>query len=156
MKTIKRLNIFKKPGYFFTDMTNMDNFDPELLRIDYFAEFHHGSVVYNIVRCDETDSKPHIVFNNMKCIFRKSGTHTYLVVCESDKNKEILDKYVKNIDQIKEEILLLIINEDENGDDLFVMAKDFMRFSLKTNDNLVYNQKIIIPVCVFQSVSPIE
>ena len=28
------------------------------------------------------------------------------------------------------------------------MAKDFMRFKFKTDDNLVYNQKINVPVCV--------
>ena len=28
------------------------------------------------------------------------------------------------------------------------MGKDFMRFKFKTDDNLVYSQKINIPVCV--------
>ena len=46
------------------------------------------------------------------------------------KNKNILDKYVKVIDEIKEEILFI------TEDDLFVMGKDFMRFKFETNDNL--------------------
>ena len=55
----------------------------------------------------------------------------------------MLDKYVKIIDGIKEEILFI---EDRGKD--FVMAKDFMGFKFKTDDNLVYNQKINVPVCV--------
>ena len=55
----------------------------------------------------------------------------------------MLDKYVKNIDRIKQEILFI-----EDRDKEFIIAKDFMRFQFKTDDNLVYNQKINIPVCV--------
>ena len=54
----------------------------------------------------------------------------------------MLDKYVKVVDEIKEEILFII------EDDLFVMGKNFTRFRFKTDDNLPYNQKINVPVCV--------
>ena len=52
------------------------------------------------------------------------------------------DKYVKVIDEMKEETL--IITEY----DLFVIGKDFMRSKFKTNDNLPYNKKIMLK-CVF-------
>ena len=55
----------------------------------------------------------------------------------------MLDKYVKIIDEIKEEILFV---EDRGKE--FIMAKDFMRFKFKIDDNLLYNQKINVPVCV--------
>ena len=54
----------------------------------------------------------------------------------------MLDKYVKIIDQIKDQILF--ITEDIS----FIMGKDFMRFKFKTNDSLPYNQKIDVAVCV--------
>ena len=54
----------------------------------------------------------------------------------------MLDKYVKIIDEIKKEILFII------KDDLFVMGKDFMRFKFIVNDNLPYNIKVNVPVCV--------
>ena len=57
----------------------------------------------------------------------------------------MLDKYTKIIDEIKEQILFII--EDENEGKHFIMGKDFMRFRFKTNNNLVYNQKINVPVC---------
>ena len=87
----------------------------------------------------------YIVFNNIECSFRKSGIFSYLIFCESDKNKKILDDYIKVIDEIKEEVLSFT---DEFEDELFVMGRDFMRFRFKTDDKLVYNQKINVPVCV--------
>ena len=79
----------------------------------------------------------HIVFNNIECTFRKSGVFSYLIFCESDKNKKMLDDYFKVIDGIKEEVLSFI---DEFEDNLFILGKDFMRFKFKTDDNLVYKK----------------
>ena len=55
----------------------------------------------------------------------------------------MLDRYVKIIDELKEDILLI---EDRGKE--FIMAKDFMRFKFETDDNLVYNKKINVSVCV--------
>ena len=55
----------------------------------------------------------------------------------------MLYKYVNIIDEIKEEKLFI-----EEGGKEFIMAKYFMRFKFKTDDNLVYNQKINARVCV--------
>ena len=57
----------------------------------------------------------------------------------------MLNRYVQVIDEIKKEILFFI---DEFEDNYFVIGKDFMRFKFRTNDRLVYNQEINIPVCV--------
>ena len=54
-----------------------------------------------------------------------------------------------------EEELLSWINEEEK-DDLFILGKDFMRFRFRTDDNLVYNKKINIPVCVISLSSIIK
>ena len=66
--------------------------------------------------------------------FQKSGAFSFLIFCETEKNTEMLDKYTKIIDEIKEEILFI---EDKGKE--FIMGKDFMRFKFKTDDNLVYN-----------------
>ena len=41
-------------------------------------------------------------------------------------------------------------------DDIFVIDRDFMRFKFKSNDNLVYNQKINVLVCVISISSVFE
>ena len=144
MKTIRELNIKNWSGYFFTTMTNINDFDPEFLLVNDFKSNKDESIFFNMSYCEE-NNVPHIVFNNIKCLFRKSGFYSYLIFCESDKNKKMLDDYVKIIDRIKEEILFLI---DEYEDELFVMGKDFMRFKFKTDGNLVYDKKFNAPVCV--------
>ena len=53
----------------------------------------------------------------------------------------MLNNYIEIIDRIKKEILSWV------DDDYFVMGKDFMRFRFRTNNKLVYNKKINIPVC---------
>ena len=57
----------------------------------------------------------------------------------------MVNNYVKIIDQIRDEILSWI---DELEDDSFKLGNDFMRFRFRTDDNLVYNEKINIPLCV--------
>ena len=58
----------------------------------------------------------------------------------------MLDKYVKIIYEIEEQTLSII--EDENEGKNFIMGKDFMRLRFKTNNNLLHDQKISVPVCV--------
>ena len=90
--------------------------------------------MFNIAYCEE-NNVPGIVFNNIKCIFRKSRIHSYLIFCESDKNKNMLNNYVGIIDRIKEKILSWV---DELEGDYFAMSKDFMRFRFKPNDKLPF------------------
>ena len=126
-------------------MANINDFNPKLLAINKFTIFEDGSIMLDINYC-EKNNVAHTVFNNAECIFRTSGVFSYLIFCETEKNKKMLDKYTKIIDEIKEQVLFII--EDESEGKKFIMDKDFMRFSFKTNDNLVYNQKINVPVCV--------
>ena len=66
-----------------------------------------------------------------------------MVFCESDKNKDMVYNYSKIIDQLKEEIISWIDEEDS-----FTLGDDFLKFRFRTDDNLIYNEKINIPVCV--------
>ena len=92
--------------------------------------------MFDVSYCEESNT-PYIVFNNVECIFRKSGINKYLIFCETEKNKKMLDKYVKIIDEINDQVLFII--DDENEVEIFIMGKDFMRFRFKPNDNLHYN-----------------
>ena len=135
MKTIRQLNIKDCSGYCFSNMTIINDFDPELLWINDFKGCKDGSTVFNLCYCEE-NNVPHIVFKKIQCILRKSGVFSYLIFCESDKNKKMLNNYVQVIDKIKEKLLSFI---DEFEDEIFVMGKDFMSFKFKTNDKLPYN-----------------
>ena len=133
--------------------TSIKDFDPKLLVINGFAIFEDGSIMFDINYC-EKNNVAHNVFNNVECIFRKSDVFSYLILCETEKNKKMLDKYTKIIDEIKEQILF--ITEDENEGKNFIIGKDFMRFRFKTNDNLVYNKKNNVLVCAISISSVFE
>ena len=66
----------------------------------------------------------------------------------------MINNYIRIINQIEDEITYWINDEEE--DDSFNLGIDFMRFSFRTDDNLVYNQEINIPVCVMSLSSAIR
>ena len=149
MKTIRELEIKDWSGHFFREMVNILDTEPEYFMINDFKGCKDGSTIFNLCYFSE-DNVPHIVFNNIECIFRKSGIFSYLIFCESNKNKIMLDYYVGIVDQLKEEIL------SWTDEAYSVMGKDFMRFKFRTDDKLVYNKIVNIPVCVISLSSVVK
>ena len=68
MKTVKKLNIKDTPSYFFMNMININDFDPKLLLINEFTMLENGSIMFG-VNCCKVNNTPHVVFNNIECIF---------------------------------------------------------------------------------------
>ena len=110
MKIIRKLNIKDWSGYFVTEMININDIDPEYFFINDFKGSKDESIIFNIAYCEE-NSVPHIVFNNIECIFRKSGIYSYLIFCEIEKNKKMHNNYVTIVDKIKEEIWVFVGDE---------------------------------------------
>ena len=110
-------------------------------------------LLFNLCYSDE-NGVPHIVFNNIECIFKKSGIYNYLIFCESDKNKIVINNYVKITDQINYEITSWI--DELEKDDSFRLGDDFMKFKFRTDDNLPYIEKINIPICLISLSSVIK
>ena len=133
-----------------------------------------GTVIYNICYNDKI-GVPHIVFNNIDCYFKKNEWNSSLIFCDNNKNKNIKNIYFKIIKQLRDEVFSLI---DEFEDDDFIFANDnftifrlikdnsvidndedddsLTNFKFKTDDNLLYNKKINIPVCVISLSSVIK
>ena len=65
----------------------------------------------------------------------------------------MINNYVAIIKQIEDEIFSYI---DEFEDEDFIFGGNTARFKFKTDDNLVYNEKINIPVCVISLSSVIK
>ena len=152
MKTIRELGIKDWSGYFFEEMVNILDIDPKCFMVNDTKECTDGTMVYNICYSDKR-GVPHIVFNNIDCYFKKSGTSIFLVFCNNDKNKAMINNYVKIIKQLEDEIYSYI---DEFEDEHFIFVDDNARFKFKTDDNLVYSEKINIPVCVISLNSVIK
>ena len=70
MKTIKELNSKSRSGYFFEEMSNILDIDPECFMVSDAKKCANGTMVHNICYSDKT-GVPHIVFNNIDCYFKK-------------------------------------------------------------------------------------
>ena len=66
MKTRKRLNIQDKPGYFYMNITNINDFDPEFLLLNKFTIVDDLSIMFEVNYCQENNT-PHVVFNKLMC-----------------------------------------------------------------------------------------
>ena len=111
----------------------------------------------------------HILFLIILIVIFKKMNGILVFFCDNIKNKNIISIYFKIIKQLRDEVFSFI---DEFEDDDFIFANDFTRFrfikndyvidyddndedddsltnfKFKTDDNLLYNKKINIPVCV--------
>ena len=152
MKTIRELTIKDWSAYFFEEMVNILDIDPECFLVSDAKECTNSTMVYNLCYFDET-CLPHIVFNNIDCYFKKSDTYSFLVLCNNDKNKAMISNHVKIIKELEDERFSYI---DEFEDKDFIFGVDSARFRFKTGDNLVHNEKINIPVCVISLSSVIK
>ena len=152
MKASRELKIKDWSGHIFKEMVNILDIEPEYFMVNDFKGCKNGSILFNLCYSDKT--VPHIVFNDIESIFKKSGIYSYLIFCESDKNKDMIYNYVRIIDQRKKEIISWDDRLEE--DDSFTLGNDFMRFRFRTDDNLPYNQKINVKVCVISLSSVIK
>ena len=130
-------------------MTNINNFDPSLLIINEIPVFNSRSTMYKISYNEEYNI-PYIAFNNITCIFRKSGQNKYLIFCKTLENETMLKNYTKIFDNIKRKVVCI------TDDDVFIMGKDFMGIKIETNDVLPYNEQINFPMCVISISSIFE
>ena len=65
--------------------------------------------------------------------------------CDDKKSKPIINVFLKIIKQLHDEIFSF---NDEFENKKFVLYGDSAKFRFKTDDNLIYDEKINIPVCV--------
>ena len=140
MIVARQLNIKDKEGHFFTDMININNFDPGLLHVDRTALDH--DFVYDIryvKNLNKMDSL-YIAFNDLD-MFRKSGKNKYLIFSSTEKHKLMLENYTEIFDEIAEQF-------ESISDGKVKYCRDIMRIKFKTNDDLIFNEIINIPVCV--------
>ena len=69
---------------YFMNVTNIDDLDPELLLFNKFTITDDLSIMFDVNYCEENNT-PHVVFNNIECVFKKSGIFGHLIFCETEK-----------------------------------------------------------------------
>ena len=149
MKTFKNINI-KNGSFFFNSMTNIKNFDPNLLIIDQVSfEKNTDRVIYKVEYFKNFDgaNSLYLIFNNVDVYIEYNpteddGESKYLVFPFTDKNTEVLENYTELSDEIKDQIKTI------SGDNRIEYGKDFMKARFESNDDLPLGKIINIPVCI--------
>ena len=124
MITFRQINIENCPYYIFNSMVNIKSFDPNLFSIDKISFKSTDTVIYNIkyitmksIDNENIDSENPfcITFNNVdghitdwisiECnSIEKSNGDKNLIFASTDKSKQVLKKYTKLWDEIKNQI----------------------------------------------------
>ena len=75
-------------------------------------------------------------------IIGESNENKYFLFASTDKNKELLEKYIEVWDKIKNEI------ETISGSKPTKCGKDFMKIRFESEDDLPLGKILSIPVCI--------
>ena len=130
MRTLRQINIKNRPHYFFNDIINIKNVDPDLLAKDKISFKSTNAVIYHCKSIDHVNiysaNSPYLIFNNVdgyiECNSTKeSNEDKYLIFPSTDRNKEVLEPYTELWDEIKNQTGTI------NGGKPIEYRRDFMK-----------------------------
>ena len=146
MGNIKEVNIKNQTYYFFNDMINIKDFDPNLLKID--KNLYKNIDIYYIAYITVKDSD-YVKINSVNPLYlilsevdgyiiERNGSK-YLVFDSANGNNEVLKKYNDFCDEIKDRI------ETINGGKTSKRSsaeydEGFMKIKFNSDDNLPLNK----------------
>ena len=156
MRSLRQVNIRNRPHYFFDDMINIKNFGPSLLSIDKISFKSTDAVIYHIkyITMKSLDNENidsanslYLIFNNVDGYIEfnpteKSNEDKYLVFASKYKNKEVLKKYTKLWDEVKNQIETISVSKP------IKYGRDCMKIRFQSVDNLLLGKTLSIPMCI--------
>ena len=139
MVTTKQLNIKNGTYYFWNDLINLKDFDPNLLKLDkkssidisiYYLGYVTKKPEYNI---DSVNSL-YLLINELDGFLEEKGGSKYLNTSLIYNDNDVLVKYAEVWRGIKDQI-----NKINNGS-VGKYAKDSMKIKFNSDDNLPLNK----------------
>ena len=151
MENIKDINIKNRTYYFFDDIINIKIFYPNLLKIDkksykIIEICHIGYITLKYSDYVQINSvNPlYLIIGEADEHIEESNEYKYLIFDSTDKNKEVLIKYAKLWDRIKNFI-------QKVNNKIGKYGKEFMKIKFNCYDNLlliktlkIHNMTIVI------------
>ena len=151
MGNIIEIKMKNRTYYFFDNMINIENFDPNLLKID--KKLYKKSDIFYIGYITMKDSDYvkinsvnllYLIIGEVDGYFEKINGNKYLILVSTDKNKDVLTKYIELWDVIKNSIEKINNKSSEYG-------KDFIKIKFNSDDSLplsktlkLHNMTIIV------------
>ena len=142
---IKDIRIKRRTYYFFDDITNIKNFDPNDINIDEksYKDIHIYFIGYVTIK----DSKflkinsvnpLYLIFNKVNGYFEKIKESKYLMLVPSNESKEKIKKYEELWSKVRD--LIRSITKKLDGYD-----EKYMKIKFNSDDELPLNKTIEIP-----------
>ena len=134
----KQLNIKHRTYYFYDDLINPKEFDPNLLKLDkkssvdisiYYIGYVTKKSEYNI----KSVNPLHLLTAESDDYIKKKEGNKYLNIAFTDSNNEVLKKYAEVWSGIKDQIKK--INNSSVGE----YRKDYMKIKFKSDGDLPLN-----------------
>ena len=155
MGNVKQTNIKNRTYYFFSDMINIKDFHPNLIKTDKISHknigiYHIGYItIKRISDCENINSvNPlYLMICEVDGYIKENNGNKYLIFASTDKNKKMLEKYAKFWDEIKYHIQT--INVDKSSK----YKKDYMKIKFNSDDDLPLNKilKLRMLTIIFRS-----
>ena len=147
MGELKEINIKNQTYYFFDDMIDIKNFQPNVLKID--KKSHKGIDIYyigyitikKIVDYENIRSvNPlYLIINFATGYFKEKISEKYLIISVTEKYEEVFSEIISEIKTINSE-----------KEELFY-EKNYAKIEINTDDDLPSNHTLTITIrCVFQ------
>ena len=142
MGNIIEINMKNRTYYFFDNMINIKNFDPNLLKIDKKSYKNIDIYYIGYITMKDSDyvkinsiNPLYLIIGEVNGYFEEINGNKYLTLVSTDKNKEVLTKYTELWDGIKNSIEKINNKSGEYG-------KDFMKIKFDSDDSLPLNKTL--------------
>ena len=160
MGQVKEINIKNRTYYFFNDITNIEEFDSNLLKIDK-KSYKDSDIYYigynTIKKIGDYENiysvnLLYLIIGKVDRYIEEKNESKYLVFDSTDENKEVLEKYTELWDEIKNKIETISVNGGKKGE----YGKDIVKIKFSTDDNLSLNKPLklylltVIAKCNFE------
>ena len=141
MVTTKQLNIKNRTYYFYDDLINLKDFDPNLLKLDkklsmdisiYYIGYVAKNPEYNI----NSVNPLYLLISELDGFIEEKEGSKYLNTSLTYNNNDVLVKYAEVWSGIKDQIKK--INNGSVGE----YAKDYMNIKFDSDDNLPPNKML--------------
>ena len=145
MIAVKDIDIKNHTYYFFDDIINIKNFDPNNIKID--EKSYKNILIYYIGYVTIKDSKYikinsvnplYLIFNKVNGYFEEINGNKYLTLVPTNESKEKIKKYEELWSKIRD----LIRSITKNSDDY---DEKYMKIKFNSDDELPLNKTIEIP-----------
>ena len=143
MGVVKQIDIKNLTYYFYSNMINIKNFDPILLKIDNTS--HKDISIYNIgyiiiKKIDDYETIYSVnplysLVNHANGYIEEKGVNKCLIFDSTDENKELLKKYNAAWNGIKNKIEVVSSGECD-------YEKDYMKIKFNSDDDLPLNKPL--------------